>query len=219
MNIYFVRHGDPDYSTDSLTALGKIQAEKLSVAIKDWKIEEFYQSPMGRAKETASYTAKKWGREPVTLDWMREIKWGDLSGNAYVSESPWSLNDKYIEETHSYPSGDSWKQLEELKNDCLVPDVEERCKKFDEFLKEHGYVREGQLYKAENPNEKSIIIFCHGGISAALIAHMINVPFFQFNAHVGIRVTSVSKLRLDGKPGEYKAAQLDYLNDIRHLDK
>lgn len=44
MNIYFVRHGDPDYSTDSLTALGKIQAEKLSVAIKDWKIEELCNS-------------------------------------------------------------------------------------------------------------------------------------------------------------------------------
>ncbi|MCQ2588237.1 MAG: phosphoglycerate mutase family protein [Treponema sp.] len=219
MDIYFIRHGDPDYSTDSLTDLGKIQAEKLSVAIKDWKIDELYQSPMGRAKETASYTAKKWNREPVTLDWMSEIKWGDASGNAYVSESPWSLNDKYIEETHSYPAGDSWKQLKELETDLLVPDVESRCKRFDEFLEEHGYVRKGQLYKAENPNEKSLMFFCHGGISAALIAHMTNVPFFQFNAHVGIRVTSISKLRLDGKPGEYKAAQLDYLNDIRHLDK
>jgi len=218
MNIYFIRHGDPDYSTDSLTPLGCEQAEKLAEAVKNLHVDEVYQSTMGRAKQTCSYAAKKWNIEPVDLDWARELCWGNKSGDAYATESPWSLSARLIREQHSYPEGNTWENIPELKNDRLVEDIKDRAAKLDKFLEEHGYVREGQLYKAVAPNDKNIVFVCHGGIISDFISHLLNIPYFQFIAHVGLKVTSISKITLQGQQGEYQPVYLDYLNNTNHLN-
>ena len=67
MRIIFVRHGEPDYSTDSLTENGKKEAEALAERTSKWNVDKFYVSPQGRAKETAAPTLKKMGREAVPL--------------------------------------------------------------------------------------------------------------------------------------------------------
>lgn len=217
MNLYFIRHGNPDYSTDSITEKGKDQASKLAECIKDWKVDEVYHSKMTRSEQTGAYCCKKWKLTSVSQNFIHELCWGDMKGDAWASDSPWMINDRLIAEEHRYPEGDSWKQMEELKQDRIIEDVQWRCVEFDKFLKEHGYVREGQLYKAVTPNDKNIVFFCHGGLSCALISYLLNIPFFQFIAHVGLGETSVSKVRFEGKEGEYKAVQLEYLNDMHHL--
>lgn len=219
MNIYFIRHGDPDYSTDSLTELGHEQAKLLAEAIKDLKIDEVYQSSMGRAQQTCDYSAKKWGLTPVTIDWAKELCWGDKSGNAWASESPWNINERMIKNEHKYPNGETWKNLTELQNDRIIEDIENRCIYLDKFLEEHGYVRENQLYHVLEKNDKNIAVFCHGGVICDFISHITNVPFFQFIAHVGLGVTSVSKIKLSGNQNEYCAGQIAFLNDSKHLGK
>lgn len=216
MNIYFIRHGDPDYITDSLTEKGIIQAKMLAERIKDWKIDEVYQSPMGRAKQTAAFSVEKWKKEPVTTDLIREICWGDMSGDAYSSSSPWTVNSEFIQNEHKYPVGKEWENHPRVRNDRIVEDLNNHCKQFDEFLKRQGYVREGQLFNAENPNEKEIVFFCHGGITSALISHVLNISFSQMIAHTGIKHTSISKIHFSEKKG-YCAAVLEYLNDANHL--
>ncbi len=218
MNLYFIRHGDPDYETDSLTEKGRNQAAKLRDAIKGWKIDELYQSPLGRAKETASCIASNWATKPVTLDWLSELVWGKKDGNPYDCASPWMIIDKQIETEHGYSQGDSWKELEIMKNDRIVSDLEEHCKKFDSFLEEHGFVRKNQLYYADKPDDKNIAFICHGGISSALIGHLLNIPFFQFNAHISLDCTSISKVCLSGEKGKYVTAKLCFINDVKHLE-
>lgn len=217
MNIYFIRHANPDYATDSITELGKEQAQKLSDATKSWKIDEVYQSSMGRAQQTTAYCLKNWNLKPETKDWLKELCWGDTKGDAYASDSPWTINDRLIETTHSYPQGESWKTIPELQQDRLIQDIETRCQAFDDFLKEQGYIRKGQLYNAENPNSKNIAFFCHGGLSSALIAHALNIPFWQFIAHTGLQVTSISKISFSETKGSFETAKLAYLNDAKHL--
>ena len=57
MRIIFIRHGDPDYQNDSLTEKGIREAKLLSQRVAAWKdITDIYCSPLGRAKETASYS-------------------------------------------------------------------------------------------------------------------------------------------------------------------
>ncbi|MCQ2592308.1 MAG: histidine phosphatase family protein [Treponema sp.] len=218
MNIYFIRHAEPDYSTDSITEMGKKQAELLAQAVKDFEIDEVYQSSMGRAQQTADYCLKKWNKSVTTLDWLKELCWGDKSGNAYASDSPWTIVSNNIKNVHAYPAGDSWKETSEMKKDRLVEDLENRCKAFDTFLAEQGYVRQGQLYCCEKANSKNIAFFCHGGITSALISYALNIPFFQFIAHTGPKVTSISKLQFNENLG-FDAAKLDYFNDYSHLRK
>lgn len=216
MNIYIVRHGDPDYASDSLTALGHKQAELLSQKIKNIKPAEVYQSSMGRAKQTAQHSLNKWNMSPVTCEWLRELCWGDNSGDAYSTASPWVINENYIKEKGYFTVGDDWKKLPELVNDRLVEDVESRIKSLDDFMKNHGYVRKGQLYDAVNPNDKDIFIFCHGGLGCVLLAHFLNVSFWHMISHCGLKVTSVSKICFSETKG-LCAAQIDYLNDTSHL--
>ena len=45
MKLVFVRHGDPDYVHDSLTAKGRVEAEILSGRIAGMKVRDFYCSP------------------------------------------------------------------------------------------------------------------------------------------------------------------------------
>ena len=73
MKLLIVRHGDPDYSIDSLTPTGWKEAELLSHRLKKLDVKAFYVSPMGRAKDTAAATLKALGREATELPWLREF--------------------------------------------------------------------------------------------------------------------------------------------------
>ena len=59
MRILLIRHGEPDYSADRLTAKGKEEAELLSRRMEKYEIRDFYVSPLGRARETAEYTLRR----------------------------------------------------------------------------------------------------------------------------------------------------------------
>lgn len=54
MKLLIVRHGDPDYTIDSLTEKGWREARYLAQKLSKLEIKDFYVSPLGRAKDTAS---------------------------------------------------------------------------------------------------------------------------------------------------------------------
>ena len=64
MKLLFIRHGDPDYTIDSLTEKGWKEAEFLSEKIAALDVRDFYVSPLGRAKDTASCTLRKTEEQP-----------------------------------------------------------------------------------------------------------------------------------------------------------
>lgn len=74
MKIIICRHGDPDYAKDSLTEKGWKEAELLADRISKLDVKEFYVSPLGRAKDTASLTLKKMNRTATELPWLHEFK-------------------------------------------------------------------------------------------------------------------------------------------------
>ena len=90
MKLLFIRHGDPDYTIDSLTEKGWKEAEFLSEKIAALDVRDFYVSPLGRAKDTASCTLKKNGRTATECKWLREfdekIRRPDLHGEKII---PW----------------------------------------------------------------------------------------------------------------------------------
>ena len=67
MKLIIIRHGDPDYSIDSLTA--RILADRVSKL----DVKSFYVSPLGRARDTAKPTLEKMGREAEVLEWLEEF--------------------------------------------------------------------------------------------------------------------------------------------------
>ena len=67
MRILLIRHAEPDYTVDSLTSKGRVEAELLSRRLVHYNIRDFYVSPLGRAKDTAVYTLEKLNRTAEAL--------------------------------------------------------------------------------------------------------------------------------------------------------
>ena len=63
MKLLIVRHGDPDYSIDSLTPKGWREAELLKDRLTKLDVAAFYCSPLGRAKDTSKATLNALGRK------------------------------------------------------------------------------------------------------------------------------------------------------------
>ncbi|WP_027203848.1 histidine phosphatase family protein [Butyrivibrio fibrisolvens] len=113
MRLIFVRHGEPNYENDCLTQTGKEQAIKTAERLKNENIKAIYSSPMGRAIETASFTAKDHGLEIEKLDFMHEIWWGDKDKDSSekipLNGHPWSIAYNVLTELDDYVAGDKWK--------------------------------------------------------------------------------------------------------------
>ena len=45
----------------------------------------------------------------------------------------------------------------------------------DGVLAEYGYRREGNVYRAERPNEQTLVFFCHFGVTCVMLSHFLGV--------------------------------------------
>lgn len=217
MILYLIRHANPDYEHDTITEYGEQQAEKLAEWLQDIKVDELYHSSMGRACKTASYLAEKWNIKPISIDWAREVRWNQNHIGNVDNHSPWGVKERLIKNTESYPEGNSWLENPESKDLELIESYKDRCRDLDIFLAENGYVRNNQLYKAVEPNEKTVVIVCHGGVISAWISYLTNIPFYQYISHMGVDQTAVTKIHFRGEKGTSDAAQLIYVNSQAHL--
>lgn len=89
LQIYFVRHGETVWNTlkifqgrqnSPLTEKGISQAKKLGEYLKNTYFDKFYSSPLGRAKETASYILGDRNLEINEIEEFREIDLGKAEG-------------------------------------------------------------------------------------------------------------------------------------------
>ena len=116
MKLLIVRHADPDYSIDSLTEKGWREAEYLSQRLSKLTVKDFYVSPLGRAKDTASLTLEKMGRTAVEYKWLREfmpsINRPDKAERSRVAwdwlPQDWTADERYY-------SADSWWDTEIMR--------------------------------------------------------------------------------------------------------
>lgn len=77
MKLIFIRHGEPNYELDTLTPKGWREAELLSDrVVRMEKVREYCCSPLGRARDTASLSMKRLGREAHIYDWLEEFNAG-----------------------------------------------------------------------------------------------------------------------------------------------
>ena len=58
MKPIFISHAEPNYEHDTLTEKGGKEANLLAERVKNWKEDDIYLSPPGRAQDTASFSAQ-----------------------------------------------------------------------------------------------------------------------------------------------------------------
>lgn len=77
---FYIRHGDPIYNPDSLTPLGRRQAEALGKRLARYGLDKIYASPLKRAQETAAPACELLKKEMTVLDWTSEaLAWEEFA--------------------------------------------------------------------------------------------------------------------------------------------
>ena len=176
MRLIIVRHGDPDYSIDSLTDTGWKEAKLAAERLSQMNIKAFYVSPLGRAKDTASCTLEKMNRQAETKEWLREfsprINRPDVTDKKKLA---WDwLPQDWTKEPRFYDANE-WYNVSVMQEAHVKEEYEWVCSSFDELLAEYGYRREGKYYKVEKPNMDTIVFFCHFGLECVLLSHLMSV--------------------------------------------
>lgn len=218
MRILIIRHGDPDYEKDSLTEKGWREAGLLADRIAKLKVTDFYVSPLGRAKDTASLTLKKMNRTAEERDWLREfppsILRPDGRGQRKIA---WDWLPEDWTAQPAYFLRDKWADTEVMREGKVKEAYADVIENFDRLLAEHGYVREGEYYRAERANRDTIVFFCHFGLECVLLSRLMNVsPMILWHhtcAAPSSVTTVVSEERREGKA----IFRLTGFGDISHL--
>ena len=143
MRILIIRHADPDYSIDSLTERGKVEADLLGGYLSsrlDRENTYFYVSPLGRAKDTAKYTLDRLGANAETLDWLSEFCPPVRRPNTDRDSVPWDwLPEDWTAEDRFY-SAEKWTEPEVMVKGEVGKAATLRYTGLDSLLEKHGYV-------------------------------------------------------------------------------
>lgn len=217
MKLLIVRHGDPDYSIDSLTPTGWKEAQLLSERISKLDVKAFYVSPLGRAKDTASLTLKRMGRTAETMPWLREFppqikKPSDTAPGICWDWLPqdWAIEPRFYDR-------ENWLDVPAFAHTDVRQVYQQVCNSLDELLACHGYVRQGNLYRAQQPSEDTIVFFCHFGLECVLLSHLLGISPMVLWHGTCAAPSSVTTLVTEERREGIASFRMSSFGDISHL--
>lgn len=215
MKLIIIRHGDPDYENDTLTVKGVREAKLLSERISKLDVKAFYCSPLGRAQDTASYTLLKMNRTAETLPWLCEFEGKIIDGDKLVQcwdrlPSSWT---KYPEH-YDY---NTWYNSEIMKNSNVEEKYKEVCSGIDELLKKYGYEHNGNVYKVNDSNHDTVVLFCHFGVESVILSHIMSCSPMIFWHNFVALPTSVTTLITEEREQGIATFRCRQFGDVSHL--
>lgn len=215
MRLIIIRHGDPDYSIDSLTEKGWREAELLSDRISKLDVTAFYCSPLGRAKDTASFTLEKMNAKAKTLSWLQEFRGkvkidGEKKGAWDRFPEEWTDNDDFY-------CPERWLETDIMQSGNVKKMYKQVCNGVDKLLAKHGYVHEGRHFRVENSNHDTIVLFCHFGVECVILSHIFGCsPMVLWHNFVALP-TSVTTLITEERRKGTAIFRTQQFGDISHL--
>ena len=181
-------------------------------------MKDFYVSPLGRAKDTASLTLKKMNRTAEVCDWLREFD--PLINRPDVTEKrkcawdwlpqDWTQEEKFYQYDH-------WFDNEIMEEGHVKETYQEVVRSFDELLAKHGYVREGHYYRVEKANDDTIVFFCHFGLECVLLSHLLSISPMPLWHGTCAAPTSVTTINTEERREGIASFRMSSFGDISHL--
>lgn len=217
MKLLIIRHGDPDYSIDSLTPVGWEEARLLVERIARLDVKAFYLSPLGRAQDTASLTLQNMNRTGETLSWLREFSAAVIKPGEEEPGCAWDwLPQDWTAEPRFF-SAEDWTKPEAYEKANMAALAKEVADGLDALLAKHGYVRNGKLYRAEKPNEDTIVLFCHFGVECVILGHLLGISPVLLWHGTCAAPTSVTTLTTEERREGIAYFRMSAFGDISHL--
>lgn len=240
MKIIFVRHAEPDYSIDSLTSKGFREAELLVKRSSTWKIDRFYCSPLGRARDTAAPTLAWHRAEATVYDWLREFH--APCPKPYEPETmyiPWDFPPEYLNANPVLYDPNHWWEAPILSGTGIKEEYDRVINGFDSILAEYGYRREGLHYVTDAangsscsfmeyndttitcqqnaPDEPVIAVFCHLGVMMVILSHLMNTSPYTLWHGIFVPPCSVTVVSAEERVAGNVLFRAQLIGDESHL--
>lgn len=227
MKLIFIRHAEPNYELDTLTEKGWKEAELLSKRTKNWNVDAIYNSPLGRAKDTSSFTAKELDMEPIILDWLQEFWCPVTDPTTGRFGVPWDFMPEFFTKEPLFYDKDKWFDAEILTTN---PEIKERAIKtfmeFDALLASYGYIREGGFYRVDKElfdkkkgdnDDITLVFFCHLGIALLLMGYLMGISPSILWQSIFVAPSSVSMLNAEVRMNDAAFFRAQVIGDTGHL--
>ena len=221
MLLFYIRHGRPIYSPDSLRPMGERQAESVAHRLALYGIDRVYASSSNRAIETAKPTCDLCELEMTVLDWCNEghaweataVDRGDGCFKWAFSLPEWRR--KFTDEA-VLRLGSSWHEHPFFANTKFKDGMDKVDREVDALLASHGYVhdRTRHLYKAEKPTDERVAIFAHEGFGKMFLSSVLDIPYPLFCSHFEMSYTGMAVIEFKaGDDGVCIPCALTLAND------
>jgi probable phosphoglycerate mutase len=179
MDLFLVRHGQPDWAPDriarndpGLTDLGHEQAARVGDRLSSLeRVDELWASPMNRAMETSEPVAREVGVNREVYTWLQEIQnppeW-DGEPVEVIEKGFEQANFREMDEMwDGLPGGESFRAFHERVATGLV-----------ETLDSHGIhpadPKGRHLWNVDDP-DKRVIIVAHAGTNALILGSLLGL--------------------------------------------
>lgn len=194
-----VRHGQTDanvsgivqgHGESSLTLLGRKQAQRIALRLKNEKIDYAYSSDLTRTKETAQEILKFHSFVPlVTTEELREVHAGKHEGRP-INKDP-KIKENYFNHFHEYkPEG----------GESFIEAQQRIIGFYNKLIQKH--------------KKKAVLLVGHGGIFGALMLALLKRPLnWEEYDKYRPQNAEISILEIE----ENKEHTVHLLNDKEHL--
>ena len=201
LRLLLIRHAEVEASFQrkfggridmNLSPEGRVQAETLAAFLQRKPLAAIYASPMKRVQQTLAPMLVNGTPQPVILDGLREVDFGDWSGYSWegvhekfrVHAGDW-LNHL---ENGTIPNGESGAAFRARVEPCLR-----------EIISRHG----GQ----------TVAVACHGGVIRMLLSILLELPLPRTNAF-DIEYASVTEVALRPRGAEIQLLNFTPWRDL-----
>ena len=234
MLLFYIRHGDPIYVPDSLTPLGKRQAEALAKRLSYSRIDTVYSSTSARAIETAMSTCEILKKEPILLDWANEKHaWHEFMLDRQGRCDPTLELPYEYEWFHRTPKFKELLSKDEIRDLGMkwydhpqfskFPSFEKGMKRIeretDAFLAALGYEhdRKTHTYRIVQANEKRVAFFAHQGFGWFFISSLLDLPFPLYALHFDMNHTGLTVIDFPNNENGISVPSVLTLSNDSHL--
>ncbi len=184
MLLFYCRHGDPIYNPDSLTPLGKRQAEALGRRLARYGIDRVYSSTSQRAIDTAAPTCEMTKNELVQLDWTNEkYAYREMCVKTPEGKTRWCFSDPKMVELFQSEEvralRKKWYTHPGFAETTFGDGMARVSRACVEFLEELGYKHDAGRngYIPVRPNDERVALFAHGGFGKSFLANVLDIPY------------------------------------------
>lgn len=221
MRLTLIRHGQPEWVRDDLsvvnpplTDLGHEQAAALAKSIAGERFDEFYVSPLRRARQTAAPVLDVLGIDEVIADWLEEIRDPDWHGHPAeeAATAYREIRDRHAPSMWSgLPGGEPTEEFVARIRAGALEFLAERGLHLVE--EEHGL----PIWAVESP-ERHIGFVAHAGTNSVVIGVLLGLAPTPWEWD-RIPTMHASVSRLEARPiGRHHAFSLRQLSGVEHLD-